>query len=236
MKTVYNKSATNKLLIDISFAIIAFLLYSMIPIIIEIGKSNLFLCSMIALIVSFIFIFICYSFIRHLDQDFRVKNTTLSKALLVIILTLISSFILQSIVGKLRTMVLSDHTDTSNQQAIAGLLEANSLLVYSLVSIVIIAPVFEELIFRRVLIGNTLAPKANLIFRIVLSILLFTFLHTYSEISNGLVPFIFSCLSYLIISCSFTFIYVVTGRMTYSVLAHCINNLIAVSLLLAQLN
>lgn len=121
------------------------------------------------------------------------------------------------------------------KHAISNLLQVDDLLVYSLITMVIIAPLFEELIFRRILIGNTFAPKKILVPRIIMSVSVFAMLHVFSEFSSGVIPFLFSLATYLVISCSFTLIYVLTSRMLYSVLAHILNNLLAALLLLSQM-
>lgn len=121
------------------------------------------------------------------------------------------------------------------KHAISNLLQVDDLLVYFLITMVIIAPLFEELIFRRILIGNTFAPKKILVPRIIMSVSVFAMLHVFSEFSSGVIPFLFSLATYLVISCSFTLIYVLTSRMLYSVLAHILNNLLAALLLLSQM-
>lgn len=235
MRQFYNRSEKHRLLIDVAFAIIAFTLYSFIPLVIMIDPSQAFYYSIAALILAFVFFLLCYRFIRRLNPSFQIKHVKPSYAIGIILATLIGSFILQSIIGQLRFWLLPEEASTSNQQSIAGMLQVDSLLFYSFVTIVFIAPLFEEFIFRRVLIGHLFAPKKILQFRIALSLVIFALLHVFSEVSNGVLPFLFSLITYLIVSGCFTIIYVKTGRMLYSVIAHILNNALAAIMLFSTL-
>lgn len=236
MNNLYNKSAKNKFFVDLFFALIAFLFYSFVPLIMTIDSNHLFAYSLVTLIVSFGLFLISYRFIRSLDATFRIKKIAFPVGAIVVVAVLFCSFVLQNAIGFFRSRVLPQtQLETSNQDAIANLLQVDDLLIYSLITMVIIAPLFEELIFRRILIGNTFAPKKILVPRIIMSVSVFAMLHVFSEFSSGVIPFLFSLATYLVISYSFTLIYVLTSRMLYSVLAHILNNLLAALLLLSQM-
>ncbi len=236
MNNLYNRSAKNKLFVDLFFAIIAFIFYSFVPLIMAIDSDHLFAYSLVTLVASFGLFLICYRFIRNLDESFQIKKMPFSIGAVVIVAVLFCSFVLQNAIGFFRSQVLPQtQLETSNQDAIANLLQVDDLLIYSLITMVIIAPLFEELIFRRILIGNTFASKKVLVPRIIMSVSVFAMLHVFSEFSSGVIPFLFSLATYLIISGSFTLIYVFTSRMLYSVLAHILNNLLAALLLLSQM-
>jgi membrane protease YdiL (CAAX protease family) len=93
--------------------------------------------------------------------------------------------------------------------------ESNLKYAYSLISALIIAPIFEELFFRK-FIFSKLKEKYNLNISIIISSICFAIIH-FETISNLFPSFIFG-----IISC---LIFFKTKKISYSILLHFFNNL-----------
>lgn len=93
--------------------------------------------------------------------------------------------------------------------------ESKTKYIYSLISPLIIAPIFEELFFRKFLFSK-LQKKYNLNISIIISSICFSIIHF--EITGNLLPsFIFGITSSLI--------FFKTKKISYSILLHFFNNL-----------
>ena len=87
-------------------------------------------------------------------------------------------------------------------------------LIYRIIAVLIIAPIFEELFFRKFLI-NSLLKENNRIITLIISSICFSLIHF--ETPNNLIPsFIFGIVSGLI--------FIKTRKIGYSILLHFISN------------
>lgn len=95
-----------------------------------------------------------------------------------------------------------------------GFYEYDSLIIYKIFSAVIIAPIFEELFFRKFLLGNLLKRYKRLTGLIISS---FCFAIIHIETPDNLIPtFLFGLISGLI--------FIKTKRILYSIILHFIMN------------
>lgn len=88
---------------------------------------------------------------------------------------------------------------------------------------VVLAPVFEELLFRKLLFAR-LAQADHLITAYLLSSLLFALMHEPSP-TNGITDWLFKLFIYGLMGAVFAWIYKKTGKLWPAILAHASNNL-----------
>ena len=94
---------------------------------------------------------------------------------------------------------------------------SNSILSATL-SVIIISPLFEELVFRGVFL-NRLKENFSILFSILISSLIFAALHSFGNITSA---FIFAI--------SMAILYIKSNNITVPVLAHVLNNILAESI------
>lgn len=125
---------------------------------------------------------------------------------------------------------------TQNQENLNQLANVNTdFLIYMFILTVLFAPIVEEVLFRYLAIGTKLQPKRWFYLRAVYSASLFTGLHVTGEFSDFLSAMdwksfsilALSFIRYLIPAVVFTFVYVKTGKLRYSIGIHILNNAIA---------
>lgn len=109
-----------------------------------------------------------------------------------------------------------------------------SQFVLTLLFAVVLAPAYEELLFRRVLFGRFWAAGLPGL-GIVLSSLAFALMHELPGLSgNGLGAICLLWLTYASIGAAFAWVYRRTGTLWAAIGAHGINNLLACALLVLQ--
>lgn len=112
----------------------------------------------------------------------------------------------------------------SNVEMMERLFAASTLL--ALIDLVVLAPIAEELLFRKLLLGRFI--KAGLpYFGVVLTSLLFAFMHepfpTQEQTLHG---WLLLFMDYFLAGILFAGVYIKTGRLSAAIVAHAINNLI----------
>lgn len=111
--------------------------------------------------------------------------------------------------------------ETQNDKLIDSMYQSPLAIALSFFSIVIIAPVTEEFLFRHLLIGE-LGKKLNFIVMSVVSVLLFASIHVTSAKSP------LEIVAYMIIAVGLVYVYLKTQRSLATAIAlHAINNLYA---------
>ncbi|CAH1855957.1 CPBP family intramembrane glutamic endopeptidase [Convivina praedatoris] len=114
---------------------------------------------------------------------------------------------------------LYHQTETQNDQAIQAIMDSNSAsLVLMVISVIIFAPICEELLFRGLLIKGLL-PNVNPNYAIVISGLVFSAMHQSSNVISFAI--------YAVMGMSFAYAYVKTDRIEVSIALHMLNNTVA---------
>lgn len=91
----------------------------------------------------------------------------------------------------------------------------------ALISLGFVAPIFEELLFRKMLFGmffKSLEKQSTLIMGILLSSSLFALAHNPA--------FEITTIPYFLAGIILSLLYVTTGKLRYSIMIHAINNII----------
>ncbi len=159
---------------------------------------------------SLIFLFIYKDKLRNdlknIRNDLNIKN------IIIIVLFLVLSFISNVILVNILKQ------EASNQETVASMLKSFPILALS--AICLFGPFVEEVIYR-------LPYKKNW-----LSIIISTAVFTLAHMSSFSLAQILFLIPYLLLSVSFSFAYFKNENIILSTIAHILNNLISVVLLL----
>ena len=128
----------------------------------------------------------------------------------------------------LARLVGSEMPVAGNEEAIAQLFATSSLL--ALIDLVVVAPVAEELLFRKLMLGRFIKSGFPH-WGIVLTSLLFAFMHEpFPAQEQTLVGWLLLFTYYFLMGILFGGVYVKTGRLSAAIAAHATNNLAVVCL------
>lgn len=226
-----------QLLFAILTIIVVYSIYTALKLIILIDKSQIVLYTIISTILVVLLFIGVYWWVNRRESHLPNKKPySIFKGIRLAVLMVVLIYFLQIILGLLQIAITGEQPDASaNQKSIEDLVNNPSTKLFIVLSIVVAAPLMEELMFRRILIGKVPEVKTKFFyFRVLLSILTFAFAHVITEFSNGLTTSeIFAIATYLVISTIITFVYVRTGSIWYSICAHFLNNSIAAISLLS---
>ncbi|WP_251942423.1 CPBP family intramembrane glutamic endopeptidase [Staphylococcus sp. Marseille-Q5304] len=141
-----------------------------------------------------------------------------------IVMTLIIVIILKIVIGSLIDQFAPPQwqfKESENDQSISELLTGFWSKVFMFISVVIVAPLIEEFLFRHLLIGE-LGKKFNFVFMSIVSIVAFAYLH----VTNAKSPL--EIILYLIIGAALVFVYMKSNRSyATSVCLHSVYNLVS---------
>lgn len=158
--------------------------------------------------IAYVIIIICFVKFYQIKQFelFNLKSITIKNILWTIFIWFMG----------IVCMVYLPQETLENQQTIVESLKGTNLPT-AIISLVILAPIVEEILFRSLLLQNLLKDK--LMLGAIISSTLFALAHL------GYTPISF--LNYFIMSFSFSVVYMKTKSIECVMLAHIINNLIA---------
>lgn len=226
-----------QLLFAMITAIVVFVLYSILQLLMEL--SNPFISISLFLVLNFILFTGVYYWVNKRQRSIvSIVPSSTQQGIKFAISMAISIFLLHMVLGLIRLNFFGEPDELSaNQTSIENMISDPNKLLFGIVMIVIVAPFIEELIFRRIMIGKIPVVKTKIFyFRVVLSIFTFAGLHMVTELINGItIEEIFPILTYFVISILITFVYVRTGSLWYSILTHFLNNSIAAMGLISML-
>ncbi|MCG7339092.1 CPBP family intramembrane metalloprotease [Staphylococcus sp. ACRSN] len=141
-----------------------------------------------------------------------------------IIVTFIVLFILKVIYPELVNIFAPEawkFEETENDKLIEQMFVTPFSTILAFFSVVIIAPVTEEFLFRHLLIGE-LGKKFNFIIMSIISVIIFASLHV-TEAKSPL-----EIVMYLLIAIGIAFVYLKTGKkLSVAIGLHALNNLVA---------
>lgn len=133
---------------------------------------------------------------------------------------------------------------SKNQEAITLVMQQNTaLLIWVVLSSCIFGPILEELVFRRIVIGEVNQSKVILAIRTAFSLIIFITLHVVNELSvmfaeptaQNILLFIQVALPYIVLSLGFTFVYLKYQSIKASITAHIVCNSITTIFMLTRL-
>ncbi len=169
--------------------------------------------------------------IKDLKTDFKLfKSLKIKKMLKIILLGYLFVFVgsyLSSFVSKFLSNALSiPMSESVNQMGIVRSLNSNGM-IFTVISVIIFAPIVEELIFRKAIFGLI----RNKYVALVLSSIVFAAIHLTAEAS--IAHALISGVSYFTMGLIFGFIYIRNKKnITAPIIVHMLNNLISTLLIL----
>ena len=150
---------------------------------------------------------------KKLDSE-RIEKESLSiKTILLYFCISYSLMIIGNIIGLAITALIGNAIQTDIANPIQNLINSTDMIL-NLIIISIIAPIFEELIFRKLLIDRTIKYGAKI--SIILSATMFGLMH------GNLNQFFYAFL----LGGFFAYIYMKTGKIIYTIILHIFLNLI----------
>ncbi len=155
---------------------------------------------------------ILYCLMKKLDSQTPEKDTLTIKTFITYIAITLTLMWAGNIIGLAITTLISQFTPLDVSNPVQNLLHSTDLWL-NLLLISIIGPIFEEIIFRKLLIDRTIKYGAKV--SILLSALIFGLFH------GNLNQFFYAFL----LGGFFAYIYIKTGKIKYTIILHTIVNL-----------
>lgn len=174
---------------------------------------------------AYIVVLLVYYYFHYAHMPYKLKAgyDYVKKHWLFLFIMLLLAMGLESLYNQLMAMLPQGigFEETQNEQELNGLFTNLSFLPFSFLFVVVLAPVVEELFFRRILIGE-LGKKFNFKVMGVLSAIGFAGMHVMGASS----PLEFG--SYFIIAIVLVYVYFKSGKNTAATIAiHMSNNLVS---------
>lgn len=160
---------------------------------------------------------------KRIDSEKLEKESISIRKFLLYFCISFTLMLFGNLIGLIITSALGTAIQSDIANPVQDLIQSSDLLM-NLIIISIIGPIFEELIFRKLLIDRTVKYGARV--SIILSATLFGLMH------GNLNQFFYAFL----LGGFFAYIYMKTGKVTYTILLHVLLNLIGsvFSLLIAE--
>ena len=182
---------------------------------ITLGYDNFF-----AYLVTFIALIICL--FKLLKEDFINIKDNKKRFIICAIIFPIAFTLIALLIDFLFSKISSD---SDNQQRILSILNSDALAV-TIISTVILAPVVEELIFRKVI--HKLLERFHIVIFYIVSTASFALIHFISNTTTG-IEVVIQIIPYLLSGLMLALIYRYSNYNIYvTILCHMLNNLIAI--------
>lgn len=187
----------------------------------DINKASEYLTIFLYATHIILFVIICLTFGEEIKIKYKDFFTNWKKNLKYIILGFISIFIANMIIG------LFIQKSGSNQEILSIMQQGSVgiMIVCFYLITVIIAPINEEIIFRRILIGDG-KSYLSVIGSLILSSIAFGLIHIHNIKEITLV------IPYICTGAILGFVYIKNNNIITSISLHILNNLVGVILLL----
>ena len=212
-KKFFSKIGFNYLIYAISAIIIQVILINMIGAINYDFINDFNSITIISAICNYVLPFpILYHLMKNLDSQTPEKDTLTIKTFITYIAITLTLMWAGNIIGLAITTLISQFTPLDVSNPVQILINSTDIWL-NLLLISIIGPIFEEIIFRKLLIDRTIKYGAKV--SILLSALLFGLFH------GNLNQFFYAFL----LGGFFAYIYIKTGKIKYTMILHIIVNL-----------
>ena len=223
-KKFFSKIGVNYLILGIMAIIFQIIIVNIISIINPEYLHNINIVTTISSLCNYILPFpIFYLLMKKLDSvELEKTNITVKKFILYTGITITLMWI-GNVTGLIITMLLSGAMQNDIANPVHQLINSSDIWI-NLLIISIFAPICEEILFRKFLIDRTIKYGAKV--SIILSAVLFAFFH------GNLNQFFYAFL----MGGFFAYVYIRTGKITYTIILHVIVNFMGsvMSLILAN--
>jgi membrane protease YdiL (CAAX protease family) len=168
--------------------------------------------TIIGTLTNYFLILPVFIFLMRKIESTKLDKESLSiKEILIYICIAMTLMWIGNIIGSIITSIIGFSMTNEITNPVEEMIQ-NSSIYINLIVISILAPIFEEIFFRKLLIDRTIKYGATL--SILLSALMFALFH------GNLSQFFYAFLLGLL----FAFVYIKTGRITYSIILHAVVN------------
>lgn len=189
----------------------------------------------LSIIPEIIGIVVALVFLRPMFKGDIVLFRTNWKRYLICIVSGIIGLFLFSLLFDVLVNVFNIEGDANNQEVIEVALKGDGKWAM-IISVAIVAPIFEELVFRKFLYGFLSRIKLHIVLTTIIIALLFALVHCTSENFLTLIAYFF-LLNYLSLSLCLTVPFVVSkGNMYVSIIIHMFNNIYNLLLIFGVIN
>lgn len=211
-KETFSKIGFNYLLLALIPIIFQIIIANIVSLVEPSLLNNINVQTLIGSFTSYILIFPIFIYImRKIESTEIDKNSLNITSLLKFICIAITLMIAGNLTGTLITTLIGNTMSNEVINPVEQLIE-NSSIYINLLIICIVAPIFEELFFRKILIERTIKYGAKL--SIILSALIFALFH------GNLSQFFYAFL----LGGFLAYIYIKTGKIIYPIIIHaCVN-------------
>ncbi|WP_405298032.1 CPBP family intramembrane glutamic endopeptidase [Methanobrevibacter sp.] len=223
-KKFFSKIGVNYLILGIMAIIFQIIIVNIISIINPEYLHNINIVTTISSLCNYILPFpIFYLLMKKLDDVEIEKASVNAKTFILYTGITITLMWIGNVTGLIITMLLSGAMQNDIANPVQQLINSADIWINLLV-ISIFAPICEEILFRKFLIDRTIKYGAKV--SIILSAVLFAFFH------GNLNQFFYAFL----MGGFFAYVYIRTGKITYTIILHAIVNLMGsvMSLILAN--
>ncbi|WP_458453741.1 CPBP family intramembrane glutamic endopeptidase [Methanobrevibacter sp.] len=212
-KKFFSKIGTNYLILGILSIILQIILVNIINATNPTYIENINILTGLSSLCNYILPFpIFYWLMKKLKSQKIEKNSVGIKTFITYIAITVTLMWIGNIIGLVITNLLSGAIQSEIANPVQELINSNDIII-NLVIISIIAPIFEEIFFRKFLIDRSIRYGARV--SIILSATLFAFFH------GNLNQFFYAFL----MGGFFAYVYIKTGKITYTIILHAIINL-----------
>lgn len=223
-KKFFSKIGVNYLILGITALIFQILIINILNITTPIYLSDINFLTFLSSICNYILPFpLFYWLMKKLDVKKPEKNSINIKTFIIYIGITLTLMWIGNLIGLGITALLSSsmHTDIANP--VQQLINSTDIWL-NLILISIMAPIFEEILFRKFLIDRTIKYGAKV--SIILSAVIFALFH------GNLNQFFYA----LLMGGFFAYVYIKTAKITYTIILHIIINLMGsvISLIIAS--
>lgn len=135
-----------------------------------------------------------------------------------------------SLIGGLLSIAFNGDTTSANQALLENLI-SNHFVLMTFAS-VILAPIFEELLFRGVIFAWLY--EVNPLIAHILSGFIFGFVHVMNAVFSGNIGEIVQVFGYFFMGIGLSYLYEKTNNIYVPIITHALNNLIAVIIVIAM--
>ena len=212
-KKFFSKIGMNYLILGILAIVCQIIVFNIINVTNPEFLSDINILSAISSLCIYIIPFpVFYWLMKKLEAHKIEKRSVDAKTFILYISITLTLMWIGNLIGLAITMLLSGAMQTDIANPVHELI-SNSDIWFNLVIISIIAPIFEEIFFRKMVIDRTIKYGAKV--SIILSAVLFGFFH------GNLNQFFYTFL----MGGFFAYVYIKTGKITYPIILHAIVNL-----------
>lgn len=191
--------------------------------------------------IIFICILVIPYYYKDITRDFKKyfsKIENISESILYYFLSIVITAVLSTVME----LIHSGDTATANQDSIETMMNSLKsfdgvefmILGFTLfLSIVIIAPIFEEIIFRYILIGKVFKKKFGMIISVTLSAIIFALFHAMA--ATNFIDMFFDMIPYMGMSLILSYVYYKKENIGYTIVIHMLNNFIGFSVMIISI-